>query len=186
MKFQPANTRKMLEERIADIAEFLDRRLGDIIAVRKERAAELQWYTDEEKDINDKLAFARLSHETSTTQYQDVIDECNAAIAEAEARRDLAWKLLGEGAVLHKSITAELGDKLVRHDKRAEPIRSKWRQRLRLFQDGLVRRKRSEKDKLERRLAEKMARAAARKGLKRLTSEEIALGFLPGEKTADV
>jgi hypothetical protein len=185
MKYQPNNTRKMLEQRIAAIKEFLDRRLGDIVAVRSERAGELKWYTDQEKEINDKLEHERSSQAVNAQQYRAVIDECNATIAEAEVRRDFASKRMVESAALYKSITAELGESLVRHSKRAEPIRSKWRQRLRLFQDGLVRRKRHELAKLERRLADKMAKAAARKGLVRLTSEEIALGMLPGEKTVD-
>ena len=39
MKFQPNNTRKMLETRIAAAKEFLAKRLGSIVTARAERRA---------------------------------------------------------------------------------------------------------------------------------------------------
>ena len=179
MKFQPTNTRKMLEQRIDAIKEFLDKRLSLIVQVRKERGAELHWYDQEAKRLQEEKATLAEEHGSRTQRYQQVIDDCTQQIFEAEARRTLAASKILEEDRSYGIRSNDIGHELHLHVKSSDPLRSKWRQRLRLFQDGMVRRKRGELSKLERRLNEKKERAEIRLGRTKLTTSEIAMGLLP-------
>lgn len=214
MKFQPTNTRTALKGRINRIVQFLSVRLESIKEVRAGRAAALEDYFEEKRKLAQAITNVRadladaielqaeaaagardhvIAAEGDVERAADEVKRAQDALALAESVLEDAHDEVRKAAMTREEVESAaarrqrtLKNEISALEQRWLPRRRAWSDRLARFQDGMTRRKRTELLKLERRLAEKEAKAAKRAGKNPLTASDIGLGKLPEEMEARV
>jgi hypothetical protein len=185
----PNNSRSALRRRINEIRGFFGDRLAVIRDVRRRRAAAFAAHTASEQALKDQLAeiaqqysadsdarVARRSELIAAFQQQRdglraeigalqvQLEAKLAELADCDARARAVSRAADTVAHVQQSEAFEARTQCEVALKKLRttfaPTRREWRDRLAEFQDGVTRRKRAELAKLERRLAEKEARAA--------------------------
>lgn len=181
----PQNTRAALKERVADIRRFLSDRLESIKRVRANRAVALTDYSrtlrtaveDRERErMRIRLLIKAQRRETASIEQQV---EYFAAQLEKTEEHLAASRIWLDGLLRELYSAMNSAAKVIDEiEARAEPTRRHWRDKLRIFDDGITRRKRTELSKLQRRLAKKEEGARRRQGGP-TRAIDIMMGDLP-------